>query len=99
MAANFSAASKVFVAGITSGHIWGSENTMFGQDEGISPDNSGRFGVFATWAKNASSVAKVNRAALVPLFKVPMFSISFSLGAHRSVPQCMRMGPSVVDAT
>ena len=53
MAANFSAASSVLVAGMISGHMCASEDTMLGQEEGISPESSGMRDCVCTRRKNS----------------------------------------------
>src|SRR5260370_38319220 len=91
MAANLLAASSVFVAGTTNCHRWGREETMFGQDGGISPASSGMLRARATLAKYSSGVANVKRLAPWRL-TICRFSASLSLGGYRSLPQLLHIG-------
>src|SRR5713101_1860320 len=98
MAENFSAVSSVLVAGIISGQRWGKEETMFGQDVLISPESSGMFRLSATRRKKSAGVESRNRATPMWLAAVTASTRS-SGGAHKSVPQFIRSGPSVVALT
>src|ERR1035441_5978533 len=93
MAANFSAVRSVSAPVIVGGHVCTMEVRMLAQACGISPEVSGIAGVFSALRKNSEGVAKISFAGDL---KLSIAGTRLSSGAHRSVPQCIRMGLLVV---